>query len=61
MKKADTPQIPVEQKVKEFQEKYQQLCEEYKMALNVSPVWVKRDDGSFSMVLKVSVDKLLTT
>ena len=42
----------------EFDVKYRALCTEYKMRIVVTPVWVARDDGSWSMILQPSVEKV---
>ena len=49
-KKEITPQ--------EFAEKYQNLCEDMGYRIVASPVWIARDDGTFSMQVQVSVGKL---
>jgi len=48
--KSKTPQ--------EFAKAYQKLCEEFGYRVTVTPVWMARDDGSFSLVLQTSVGKL---
>jgi len=42
----------------EFADKYQKLCEECGYRIVVSPAWIARDDGTFSLVLQHSVGKL---
>ena len=41
-----------------FNEAYQALCKEYGFQLNVVPVYMARDDGTFSTVVQVSISKL---
>ena len=41
-----------------FAEKYQKLCEELGYRIVVTPVWVARDDGTFSTQLQYSVGEL---
>lgn len=42
----------------EFAEAYQQLCDEYGFRVVVTPVWIARDDGSWSTTLQTSVGQL---
>lgn len=49
-KKEITPQ--------EFAEKYRKLCDEMGYRIVATPVWIARDDGTFSMQVQVSVGKL---
>ena len=48
--KSKTPQ--------EFAKAYQKLCEEFNYRVVSTPVWMARDDGSFSLVLQSSVGEL---
>lgn len=41
-----------------FVEKYQALCEEYKLQIVVTPAYKSRDDGTFSTVLQTSIGKM---
>ena len=43
--------------MQEFLEKYQALCDEYNLRLVITPAWISRDDGTFSLVLQTSVGK----
>ena len=45
-------------KMKEFFEKYQKLCEEYGFRLVITPAYLARDDGTWSLILQTSVGKL---
>lgn len=42
----------------QFSKAYQALCEEYGYRIVVIPVYVGRDDGSFSTVLQHSIGEL---
>ena len=42
----------------EFAKSYSELCEKMGWRVVVVPVWIARDDGSWSMVLQTSVGKL---
>jgi len=44
--------------MQEFIEKYQALCEEYKLQIVVTPAYKSRDDGTFSTVLQTSIGKM---
>ena len=44
--------------MQEFVDKYQKLCEEYKLQIVVMPVFISRDDGTFSVKLNSSIGKL---
>lgn len=51
--------IEVKQKTAEqFAKEYQELCEKLGYRVVVSPVWIARDDGTFSMQLQYTVGKL---
>jgi hypothetical protein len=41
-----------------FAKAYQELCEKFGFRVVVTPVWLARDDGTFSMQLQYSVGKL---
>ena len=47
------PKVP-----EDFAKKYQQLCEEMGFRIVVNPVYISRDDGTFSTQLQYSVGKL---
>ena len=49
-KKEFTPQ--------DFSQKYQQLCEETGFRIVVTPIWVARDDGTFSTKLDYTIGRL---
>lgn len=53
-KKVVEPKVTAQQ----FAEKYQKLCEETGFRLIITPVWIARDDGTFSMQLQTSVGQL---
>lgn len=44
--------------MQEFVEKYQALCEEYKLQIVVNPAFKARDDNTFSVVLQTAVGRL---
>ena len=53
------PKLEVKQPLAEdFAKKYQQLCEEMGFRIVVNPVYISRDDGTFSTQLQYSVGKL---
>ena len=37
-------------------EKLQEFLEKERINIQISPEWIKRDDGTFSMVVKLTVD-----
>lgn len=53
--KSEEKQIQPEQK---FMDEYSSLCEKYGLMINVNPAFKSRDDGTWSVVLQVSVGKL---
>lgn len=53
-------QLSDEEKAQEFYKKYLELCEEYGFNLATIPSFVRRDDGTFSIVLNTQVGKLST-
>ena len=55
---ADKPKK--EKTAEEFSQAYQELCVEYGYQLNVVPVYMARDDGTFSTVVQVSISKFET-
>ena len=40
-----------------FHEEYMELCDKHKCSISATPQWISRDDGTFSMVLKMMVKK----
>lgn len=42
----------------DFAQAYQELCERMGFRIVVTPVWIARDDGTFSMQLQYSVGQL---
>jgi len=42
----------------EFVDKYTKLCEETGFNIVVSPAFIKRDDGTFSLVLQNSIGEM---
>ena len=56
MKKQDVQPKP--KTPKEFADAYSKLCEEYGYRIVTTPVWLSRDDGTFSMQIQISVGKL---
>ena len=58
MKKVQ-PKKEVKQPTAEnFTKEYQQLCDKMGYRIVVSPVWVARDDGTFSTKLEYAIGKL---
>lgn len=57
-KKEEKPVEPKPKTPQEFAEAYSKLCEEYGFRINVSPQFMARDDGTFSVVLNHSVGQL---
>ena len=45
-------------KAEDFAKAYQKLCEQMGFRIVVTPVWVARDDGTFSLLLQTSIGKL---
>lgn len=43
--------------MQEFLKKYQELCDEYKFRLVITPSWIARDDGTWSTTLQTSVGR----
>jgi len=54
----DVKPLTDEQKAKEFVRDYEVLCEKHQMRIVTNPAFKARDDGTFSVVLQVSVGKL---
>lgn len=44
-------------KVEDFTKAYQELCEKMGWTITVKPIWISRDDGSWSMILQTSIEK----
>lgn len=42
----------------EFEKRYMKLCEETGFRISIKPVWIPRDDGSWSMVLQTGIGEL---
>jgi len=42
----------------DFAKAYKTLCEEWGFALVITPVWLSRDDGTWSMQLQKAIGKL---
>ena len=42
----------------DFADAYSKLCEEYGFRIVATPVWLVRDDNTFSMQIQISVGKL---
>jgi hypothetical protein len=47
-----------EERAKLFVKDYEALCEKHQMRIVTTPAFKARDDGTFSVVLQVSVGKL---
>ena len=45
-------------RAQDFAKAYQKLCEQMGFRIVVTPVWIARDDGTFSLLLQTSVWKL---
>jgi len=41
-----------------FIAEYQELCKKHGMSLTAKPVWLGRDDGTFSLVIQYQVEKI---
>lgn len=54
----DNEQAKPKTSPEEFAKRYQSLCDEMGYRIVVSPVWLARDDGTFSMQLQYSIEKL---
>jgi len=54
----DEPQKEVKATPQDFARKYQELCESMGYRIVVSPAWISRDDGTFSLVLQHTVGEL---
>jgi len=53
------PQVKVKPPTAEdFAKEYQELCDKLGFRIVVSPVWLARDDGTFSMQLQYAVGQL---
>jgi hypothetical protein len=50
--------VEVKKTAEEFAKKYQELCEELGYRIVVSPNFVSRDDGTFSVVLNYTIGEL---
>jgi hypothetical protein len=46
------------EKAQEFIKEYGELCEKHQMRIVTNPAFKSRDDGTFSVVLQISVGKL---
>ena len=46
------------EKMKEFFDEYQKLCDKYGLRIVVAPTFRARDDNTWSVVLQTSVGKL---
>jgi len=47
-----------EDKAKDFAKAYEQLCEAHQMKIVAVPVYKARDDGTFSLIIQLSIGKL---
>ena len=45
-------------RAEDFAKAYQKLCEQMGFRIVVTPVWIARDDGTWSLQLQVSVGQL---
>lgn len=54
----DIKPLTDEQKAKDFVKDYEALCDKHQMRVVTTPAFKARDDGTFSVVLQVSVGKL---
>ncbi len=43
---------------KDFADEYDKLCKKMGLRIVANPVWVARDDGSFSLIIRYSVEKI---
>lgn len=55
----DTKEPKVERTVtaQDFANEYKSLCDKLGFQIVASPVWIARDDGSFSLLIQYSVGK----
>jgi len=58
MAKGKTVPAPAEVTQEEFVKAYNELCQKYGYQIAVTPIWKARDDGTFSLVIQFSVQKL---
>ncbi len=60
MDKVDNTKVVETKKptAQDFATAYQKLCEEMRFRVVVTPVWLNRDDGTWSMQLQTSVGEL---
>ncbi len=58
MKEGTKKVQPKEYKAGDFAKEYQELCDKMKFRIVVTPAWVARDDGTWSMRLQTSVGEL---
>ena len=58
-----TKKVEPKKTAQDFAKKYQDLCEETGFRIVVAPVWLARDDGTWSVQLQYTVGQLpkLTT
>lgn len=46
------------ERMQDFADEYSELCEKYGFALNITPAFKARDDGTWSVVLQTSIGRL---
>ena len=56
--KTETTKVEPKITAQDFAKKYQSLCEEMGFRIVVAPVWLARDDSTFSMQLQYQVGAL---
>jgi len=54
----DLKEVTSEDMTKRFVDKYNSLCNEFGLQIVFSPVFVSRDDGTFSVKLNAAIGKL---
>lgn len=57
-KSQKTEQVKKTASKADFEEAYKKLCQEMGYTIAVSPVWIARDDGTFSLVVQTSVQEI---
>ena len=56
---ADKPKVqPTVYTPEQFAKAYQSLCDEWGFRIVTTPVWLARDDGTWSMQIQPSIGKL---
>ena len=48
----------MDEEQKKFVDEYNELCKKYGLQVSATPVFIRRDDGTWSLVLQYTVEKL---